>query len=78
MRHCDRAGRTAADVALDEIKSEVTAGHRWISDCPHGSPAGRHAGMLNGFVLNYTDTTGSHTQTAAGFTVTLNPAGHPC
>jgi len=39
---------------------------------------GENAGMLTGLVLNYTDTTGSHTQTANGFTVTLNPPGHPC
>jgi hypothetical protein len=39
---------------------------------------GENAGMLTGFVLNYTDATGSHTQTAAGFTVTLKPPGPPC
>ncbi|HEY3410348.1 MAG TPA: hypothetical protein VGK53_19445 [Propionicimonas sp.] len=39
---------------------------------------GENAGMLTGLDLNYTDTTGSHTQTAAGFTVTLNSPGHPC
>jgi len=35
-------------------------------------------GKFTGLVLTYSDATGSHTQTAAGFAVTLNPPGTPC
>ena len=35
-------------------------------------------GVLTGLVITYTDTVGSHTQSAAGFTVILKPPGSPC
>jgi hypothetical protein len=36
------------------------------------------AGRMTGLVLDYSDAKGGHTQTAAGFTVTLNPPGVRC
>jgi len=37
-----------------------------------------NAGRFTGLVLTYTDATGSHRQTATGFSVTLNPPGTHC